>query len=117
MKRIFFLITLIIPFYLTAQNEIPHLRNKGISRQLIVHGKPFLVLGGELHNSSSSSSDFMENVWPGLQKMNLNTVLSPVTWEMVEPEEGKYVFTELDKLVMQARNHQMKLVLLWFGSF
>ena len=34
---------------------IPHLEKKGTATQLIVDGKPFLILGGELYNSSSSS--------------------------------------------------------------
>ena len=33
----------------------PHLEKRGVATQLIVDGKPFLMLSGELRNSSSSS--------------------------------------------------------------
>jgi hypothetical protein len=57
---------------------LPHLENRGSATQLVVDGKPFLILGGELHNSSSSSVEFMKPVWPRLSAMHLNTVLLPV---------------------------------------
>ena len=65
----------------------PHLEQRGKATQLIVDGKPFLVLGGELHNSSSSDLAYMTPIWPKLKGMNLNTVLAPVAWETVEPQE------------------------------
>src|SRR5215471_20390618 len=77
---------------LQAQQQ-PHLRKQGNATQLIVDGKPFLVLAGELGNSSSSSLEYMQPVWPKLARMNLNTVLVPVSWELIEPVEEKYDFT------------------------
>ena len=66
----------------------PHLRAQGGAPQLIVDGAPFLVIGGELHNSSASSLDYMQPIWERLVALELNTVLATVTWELVEPEEG-----------------------------
>ncbi len=35
--------------------SMPHLRRQGTALQLVVDGKPFLVRGGELGNSSASN--------------------------------------------------------------
>jgi len=75
---------------------IPHLEKRGKATQLIVDGKPFLALGGELLNSSSSSLAYMKPIWPRLTAMHLNTVLAPVSWELIEPQEGKFDFTIVD---------------------
>ncbi len=90
---------------------------KGTATQLIVDDQPFLMLGGELHNSSSSSLDYMKPIWPELREMNLNTVLTPVAWESIEPEEGKFDFTLVDGLIRGARENNLRLVFLWFGSW
>lgn len=101
-----------------ADARIPHLRKTPRSAQLIVKGKPFLMLSAELHNSSLSSAKFMEDaVWQNMKDTSINTLLGSVTWETIEPEEGKFDFTELDKVILGAREHDMHLVLLWFGSF
>jgi beta-galactosidase GanA len=59
---------------------------------LIVDGKPFLMLAGELRNSNSSTSDYLKPIWPRMVAMHLNTVLSAVHWELIEPQEGKFEF-------------------------
>src|SRR4030042_6504506 len=97
--------------------SIPHLEKKGASTQLIVDGKPFLILGGELGNSSFTSLEYMAPVWSKLKAMNLNTVLTPVYWELIEPVEGKFDFELYDQLIKEARGNNLKLVLLWFGSW
>ncbi|HYW94362.1 MAG TPA: DUF5597 domain-containing protein [Bacteroidales bacterium] len=97
--------------------QIPHLYKQGKATQLIVNGNPFIILGGELGNSTFTSVEYMEPVWPKLSTMHLNTVLAPVYWELIEPEEGKFDFDLLDRLVVEARHHDLKLVLLWFGSW
>ena len=100
-----------------ATSTIPHLRRTKTSAQLIVKGKPFLMLAGELHNSSLSSAAYMSTVWSTMKAMNMNTLLGSVTWEMIEPVEGKFDFSELDKVILGARREGLHLVLLWFGSF
>lgn len=103
---------------LYGQNKsIPHLQKKDDVKELIVNEKPFLILGGELHNSSASSTDYMRPIWGELKKKNLNTVVAPVYWELLEPEEGKFDFTLVDSLIVGARKQNMKLVLLWFASW
>jgi hypothetical protein len=97
--------------------SLPHLETRGGVRQLIVDGKPFLVLGGELHNSSSSSREHMKPIWPLLVKKNMNTVLAVLSWELIEPEEGKFDFSTVDSLIQDARQNKIRLVFLWFGSW
>ena len=72
-----------------CQNQIPFLKEKGNTRQLIVDGKPFIILGGELGNSSATTMEYMQPIWPKLKAMNLNTILVPVYWELIEKEESK----------------------------
>ena len=100
-----------------SSRGIPHLQRIGRATQLIVDGNPFLILGGELHNSSSSSLEYMKPVWPRLAAMNVNTVLVPVAWESIEPEEGRFDFTLVDGLLQEARENNLRLVILWFGAW
>jgi beta-galactosidase GanA len=100
-----------------SENFAPHLETRHGARQLIVDGKPFLILGGELHNSSSSSREYMKKVWPRLVEKKLNTVVGAVTWELIEPEEGRFDFTSVDNFIEDARQNHMHVVFLWFGSW
>ena len=96
---------------------MPHLDRQGTATRLIVDGKPFLIRGGELGNSSFTSLEYMASVWPKLRAMNLNTLLVPVYWELIEPEEGRFDWALLDELMQAARERDFRLVLLWFASY
>ncbi len=96
---------------------MPRLEVRGAATQLVVDGKPFLMLGGELNNSNGSSTEYMKSVWPSLVKMNLNTVIVPVYWELMEPERGRFTFTLVDDMIAAARANRMKIVFLWFGTW
>jgi len=96
---------------------LPALVETGKTTQLHVDGKPFLMLAGELHNSSASSAAYMAPLWPKLKAMHLNTVVSTLSWDMVEPVEGRYDFTALDSQLTAARANGLRLVMIWFGSF
>jgi hypothetical protein len=98
-------------------SSIPHLVNKSGAFHLVVDNKPFLILGGELGNSSFTSMEYMKPIWLKLKKMNLNTVLAPVYWELIEQVEGKFNFDLYDMLIKEARTNKIKLVFLWFGSW
>lgn len=101
-----------------ASPAAPHLRRTASgAAQLIMDGAPFLVLGGELHNSSSSSLDYMRPIWGRLAGLGLNTVLAAVSWELVEPAEGAFDFALVDGLLEAARGYGLRLILLWFGSW
>jgi beta-galactosidase GanA len=95
----------------------PQLRRQGSATQLIVDGSPFLVIGGELHNSSSSNIEYMRPIWQRMRDLNINTVLTPVSWELIEPTEGSFDFRLVDDLIRDARSLQLRLILLWFGSW
>jgi beta-galactosidase GanA len=97
--------------------EIPHLRKQGTATQLIVEDKPFLILGGELGNSTASSLEYMQPYWSKLNELHLNTVLLPVSWEQIEPIEGRFDFSLVDGLLRDARAAKLKLIVLWFGSW
>src|SRR5271157_5914176 len=96
---------------------IPHLQKQGTSTQMIVDGKPFLMLAGELRNSTTSSLEFMKPVWPKLVALHLNTVLAAVQRELLEPKEGHFDFTLVDAQIHAAEAHHLRLVFLWFGSW
>jgi beta-galactosidase GanA len=101
----------------SAAAPIPHLEKRGAVTQLIVDGKPWLALAGELLNNAASTAENARPVWPNLAKANLNTVLAGVGWGWTEPVEGKFDFSALDGALGDARNHNLRVVLLWFGSW
>lgn len=97
-------------------DSMPHLEKKDGRFALMVEGKPFLMLGAQINNSSSWPSE-MSKVWPALEDMHANTVEAPVYWETMEPEPGRFDFANVDILINGAREHHLRLVLLWFGTW
>ncbi|RLT76567.1 hypothetical protein D7V95_07790 [bacterium J10(2018)] len=89
----------------------------GAATQLTVDGKPFIIIGGELGNSSASSEADIKRIFPKLKRMNLNTVLVPVYWDMIEPSELQYDFSLVDAAIDEARKNNLKIVFLWFGAW
>jgi len=108
---------LVFSFASAFAADIPHLQKQGTATQLIVDGKPFLALAGELHNSSATSLEYMKPVWPRLVEGKLNTVLAGVSWNQIEPQEGRFDFSVLDGVIRDARSYNLHLMLLWFGSW
>ena len=47
----------------------------------------------------------------------MNCLLLPVTWELTEPEEGKFDFSLVRGLIEQARRYGKKISFLWFGAW
>jgi beta-galactosidase GanA len=108
------LITLVSSAQSSAQ---PHLQKTSIGAQLFVHDKRFLIHGGELGNSSASVNEYMLPFWQKLKAMQLNTVLLPVYWELIEPKENQFDFILIDSLIANAHANDLHLVLLWFGTW
>ncbi len=96
---------------------LPQIKQNGAVTQVFVDGKPLIMLAGELHNSSASSIEYMKPVWDKLTALHLNTVISTVSWELTEPEEGKFSFDLVDAQIEEARKRGMRLVVIWFGSW
>lgn len=96
---------------------IPHIEKKNDQKILYVNEEPFIMLSGEVHNSSSSSAEYMKSIWEKAVYLNLNSLLLAVSWEMIEPVEGEFNFEIVDALIMQARKYNMKIGFLWFGAW
>lgn len=84
--------------------------------QLKVDGKPYFMFGGQCHNSSNWPA-MLPEVWRTMEEMNANTLEIPVYWEEVEATQGRYDFTSVQRLLDQAREHHIRLVLLWFATW
>ena len=95
----------------------PRLERKGNTAHIVANGQPMLMIGGELGNSSASTLDDVQRHFAHLSQMGLNTVLAPVTWELIEPQEGKFDLSSLDNILVEARKCNLKVVLLWFGAW
>jgi hypothetical protein len=96
--------------------EAPRIVQKDGRSALMVEGRPYLVLGGQIHNSSAWPSE-LPQVWESMAALHANTVEAPVYWEQMEAQEGHFDFTNVDQIVEGARAHQLHVVLLWFGTW
>ncbi len=96
--------------------EAPKLVEKDGRWALLVDGQPYLMLGGQVHNSSAWPSE-LPRVWKALAELHANTVEAPVYWEQIEPQPGKFDWDSVDLLVKGAREHNLHAVLLWFGTW
>lgn len=111
----------IVAFCLSALHSASAVEAPSIAKQdsryaLMVDGRPYLILGAQINNSSAWPS-MLPQVWPALEAMHANTAEAPVYWEQMEPKQGQFDFTNVDALVQQARQHHLHLVLLWFGTW
>lgn len=110
------LLPLLAATALATAAEPPRLVAKDGRHALLVDGRPFLILGAQAHNSSNYPAA-LPPVWAAARDLGANTVLMPVAWEQVEPEEGRFDFSFVDALVQQARQQGRRLVLLWFATW
>lgn len=95
---------------------IPKIIEKDGRHALLVDGQPFLMLGGQAHNSSGWPG-MLPQVWSAVKTMHANTLEIPIYWEQIEAQPGKFDFSLVDTLLKQGREHKVHLVLLWFGTW
>ena len=99
-----------------ATPPLPRIVSENGRHALHVDGAPFLMLGAQANNSSNYPA-MLPKVWPVLKQLHANTLEIPIAWEQVEPAEGRFDFSFLDRLLEEARANDMRLVLLWFGTW
>jgi len=97
-------------------SQLPRLVHENGRYALFVDGAPYLYLGAQSHNSSAWPA-MLPKVWPALEYLHANTLETPVYWEQFEPEPGKFDTTVVDTLLKEAREHHIRLTLLWFGTW
>lgn len=93
------------------------LQKQGTTMQLVVNGKPMLLLAGELSNSAATHPDDIKIALKKMKNSGTNSVFVPAYWEFIEPEEGKYDFALVDSITATARKYDMKIIFLWFGAW
>jgi hypothetical protein len=99
-----------------TDHKIPAIVQKNGHFALIVDGAPFLMLGIQANNSSAWP-DYLNKVWPAAEAIHANTVELPIYWEQFEATPGQYDYSVMDQILHQAREHHLRLVLLWFGTW
>ncbi len=99
-----------------AVKPIPAIVQKNGHYALMVDGAPYLMLGVQANNSSAWPA-YLDKVWPAAETLHANTVELPVYWEQLEATQGKFDFSVVDLMLKQAREHDVRLVLLWFGTW
>jgi beta-galactosidase GanA len=100
------------------------------------------ILGGELSNSAATSVADIDEVMPRMRALGLNTVLVPAYWELIEPREqsqpslnsterrqkstegqlmepteGLFDFTLIDRTIDVAKRERLHVAFLWFGAW
>jgi beta-galactosidase GanA len=97
-------------------SQVPRLVREGGRYALSVDGEPFLMLCAQVHNSSGWPA-MLPKVWPAIERLHANTVQVPIAWEQIEATQGQFDFSFLDTLLAEARQHRVRLILLWFGTW
>lgn len=117
MKNLFQIITILLCLIpALCVGEVKIVKNVG-RNFLSVHGKPMLILGGELGNSAvTSPKDIHVNI-EKIAGKGLNTLLVPAYWDLLEPREGIFDFSLVDTIIDQAKEKDIKVVILWFGAW
>lgn len=110
-------ICLLLGVSILTKAQLPFLQKSAYATKMMVDGKPFIILGGELHNSTGTDKVALKNGLKEAKSYNLNTVLAYAYWELIEPTEGKYNFELIDYLITNAKQENLKVILVWFGSW
>lgn len=110
------IIILSLFFCINTQASVK-LQKQGTATQLVVNGKPMLLLAGELSNSAATSPADIRTALKTMKRSGVNSVFVPAYWEFIEPTEGKYDFALVDSVISNARKNDLKIIFLWFGAW
>jgi hypothetical protein len=99
----------------TQVRPLPRIVEKNGRFALFVDDAPFLIMG--IEDLTMGDWPPRPTVWRALEYMHVNTVEIPVYWEDFEPQPGQYDYAVIDRLLAEARQHDVRLVPLWFGTY
>jgi beta-galactosidase GanA len=99
-----------------SESQLPRIVTEKGHHALIVDGAPYTILGAQVNNSSAWPA-VLPKVWPAVEQLQANTLYVPIAWEQIEPREGQFDFSFLDTLLDEARQHRVRLGLLWFATW
>lgn len=116
MRKIILSLSILVAAVLGTHADVK-LQKQGTATQLVVNGKPMLLLAGELSNSAATNAKDIRQAFKTLHESGVNTVFTPAYWELIEPTEGKYDFALVDSVITTAREYDLKIVFLWFGAW
>jgi hypothetical protein len=101
-----------------TEHAIPRLVQKDGRFALFVDDAPFLILGIEDQDLG------LETTWPAhakewtaMEYLHANTIEIPIYWDLIEKQPGQFDFSSIDSLLAEARQHNVRLVLLWFATW
>lgn len=126
--KIKLMLSLIAAFALTAaakpalpQIEVSRLVKGDAKTYVEVDGKPFPYIGAEIRLDALLNCDRMkvEDVEKYISKaseLGLNCVLIPIYWNLIEPEQDKYDFSVVDKILEYVNKYDLRMELLWFST-
>jgi len=100
-----------------SSSDLPHLETRDGMKKLIVDGRPFICVGGEVANTSSTDVEGMKATMARMAAAHLNTILTVVSWDLIEPQEGKFDFSWVDYQIEAARANKVRLIFLWMASW
>jgi Domain of unknown function (DUF5597)/Glycosyl hydrolases family 35 len=101
----------------SAAKPIPSIKRTGNEYRLLVDGSPYLMLGGQVHNSDTSNADDLNKALDVLASWHANTAEVPIYWEAIEPKQNQFDFSSVDLAIQAARKRDLHLVFLWFGTW
>lgn len=116
-SRFFVTAALLLSSLGMAYAQKPYLKEVNGIQRLFYRDKPFLLLSGELHNSTGSTVDYLAPAMNSLKQMHLNSVIVTAEWDLIEPEQGKYDFSSIDNIITLAEKNDFPVVIAWFGTW
>src|SRR5579862_588599 len=96
-----FLAGFLLAAFSLASADLPRIEKREHGYQLLVNGKPFIILGGQVNNSSGWAA-VLPDIWKTYDGLGANTVEIPVYWEAIEPQQGEFQFENVDRILASA---------------